>query len=105
MERFKGVWLNTHDVWVDARLVHPPLSPPQFKLLSLLYEQPGKIIPKSKMVSTILPDYEPSRVTSYAIDGLIQRLGKRLQQTQPKHDYIQVVRGQGLRLVQPDDEP
>jgi DNA-binding response OmpR family regulator len=42
-------------------------------------------------------------VSATAVDSLITRLRSRLQTTQPKRAYLEVIRGQGVRLNQADD--
>ena len=104
--RLHGVWIDSdaHEVWIDARLVQPPLSQAQFTLLALLYEQAGKIVSRAQLIAIVWPDVDPSGVSGEAVDGLIKRLRKRLRKTQPEREYIKVVRGHGLRLIQPDEE-
>ena len=43
-------------------------------------------------------DEEASGVSEQALDALVRRLRTRLQEFDPKHDYIVTVRGYGLRL-------
>lgn len=102
--RLTGIWLETEtrSVWVDALPVAPPLSVAQFTLLSLLYNATGGIVSREQIIATIWPEADPAGVSEEAVDGLIKRLRQRLRQTQPQQDYVQVVRGHGLRLLQPD---
>jgi len=104
--RLHGIWIdyNARQVWVDARLVQPSLSAAQFTLLSLLYQQAGKMVSRNQIIATVWPNVDPSGVSGEAVDGLIKRMRKRMRKTQPEHEYVKVVRGHGLRLVQPDEE-
>lgn len=101
--RLQGVWIDeaVQTVWVDARLVDPPLSPAQFTLLETLYQRADQIVSRDEIITAVWPDVDPSGVSKEAIDGLIKRLRQRLRQTQPKKEYIQVIRGHGLRLNRP----
>lgn len=101
--RLQGIWVDeaVGAVWVDARLVDPPLSPAQFALLHLLYERAGQIVPREEIITAVWPNADHSGVSREAVDGLIKRLRRRLRQTQPPQVYVEVVRGQGLRLNQP----
>ncbi len=103
--RLHGIWIdyNARQVWVDARLVQPGLSAAQFTLLSLLYQQAGNMVSRAQIIATVWPDVNPSGVSGEAVDGLIKRMRKRLRKTQPEREYVKVVRGHGLRLVQPDE--
>lgn len=98
--RLSGVWLDptARTVWVDARPVEPELSAAQFTLLNLLYDRIGQVITRDEIVRAVWPDADPTGVSEEAIDGLIKRLRSRLRATQPAHEYIEVLRGQGLRL-------
>jgi serine/threonine protein kinase len=100
--RLQGVWLDEklNTVWVDAHLVDPPLSPAQFALLSLLYAHMGQVVSRAEIVATVYPGLDAEGISSEAIDGLIKRLRQRLRQANPRQEYIEVVRGHGLRLLQ-----
>jgi len=100
--RMEGVWINpqTGAVWVDALLVKPPLSVIQHALLSLLYQAEGKIVSRESIVAHVWPDVDPGGISTDAVNGLIKRLRARLRDTQPDREYIEVLRGHGLRLVQ-----
>lgn len=99
--RLQGVWIDEKlkTVWVDANLVDPPLSPSQYALLALLYDRMGKIVTRAEIVTAVYPEADAGGISNDAIDGLIKRLRKRLRQTNPKQEYIEVVRGHGLRLT------
>jgi len=102
--RLNGVWLNeaAHEVWVDGERVEPPLSAAQLTLLALLYHSAGRVISRAQIVAAVWPDSNPAGVGEEAVDGLIKRLRTRLRATQPEREYLEVLRGHGLRLVQPD---
>lgn len=100
--KLSGVWIDEarRTFWVDGRLVSPPLSSSQFELLSLLYHEPGKILTRDAIVAAVWSSVQADGVSEEAIDGLIKRLRARLREAQPARDYIQVVRGQGVRLTE-----
>lgn len=102
--RLKGIWIDekTKAVWIDALPVQPPLSASQLKLLQILYDANGKIVPRDEIVANVWSEYDPETVTGEAVDGLIKRLRQRMRQAQPEHEYIQVIRGYGLRIVLPE---
>ncbi len=103
--RLHGIWIDysARQVWVDARLVKPSLSTAQLTLLTLLYEQAGNMVSRTQIIAAVWPDVDPSGVSGEAVDGLIKRMRKRLRKAQPEHEYVKVVRGHGLMLVQPDE--
>ncbi len=101
--RVNGIWIDeqAQAVWVDARLVEPPLSPAQLTLLGLLYRRAGQIVSRADIIAAVWPDDDPAGVSEEAVDGLIKRLRARLRETQPEREYVEVLRGHGLRLNQP----
>jgi pSer/pThr/pTyr-binding forkhead associated (FHA) protein len=95
-----GVWIDddAHTVWVDARPVDPPLSAAQYTLLKLLYDQSGQLVTREQIIRAVWPEADPTGVSEEAIDGLIKRLRARLREIPTRLEYIEVLRGQGLRL-------
>ncbi len=100
--RLRGVWLDpeARAVWVDARPVTPALSAAQFALLQLLYQAPGRVFSRAEVIAAVWPGVDPAGVSEEAVDGLIKRTRARLRETAA--DYVEVLRGQGLRLSQPE---
>ena len=88
-------------VWVNQQMVVPPLSAQQFKLLWLLYENVGQVISRANLVSTVWGDEQAAGVSDQALDALIRRLRDRLSTLDPSHQYIDTVRGHGVRLDNP----
>lgn len=85
-------------VWVADDEVLPPLSVSQFQLLELLYENEGRVVPRSLIIETIWGEQNAIEVSEQALDALVRRLRDRLAAVDPKHAYIITVRGHGLRL-------
>jgi pSer/pThr/pTyr-binding forkhead associated (FHA) protein len=85
-------------VWVADDEVLPPLSVSQFQLLELLYENEGRVVPRSIIIETIWGEENAIEVSEQALDALVRRLRDRLAAVDPKHAYIITVRGHGLRL-------
>ncbi len=88
-------------VWVNQQQVVPPLSAQQFKLLWLLYESQGQVISRADLVSTVWGEEQMAGVSDQALDALIRRLRDRLASLDPTHQYIDTVRGHGVRLDNP----
>jgi DNA-binding winged helix-turn-helix (wHTH) protein len=88
-------------VWVNQQQMVPPLSAQQFKLLWLLYENGGQVISRADLVAAVWGDEQASGVSDQALDALIRRLRDRLSALDPKQQYIDTVRGHGVRLDNP----
>ena len=88
-------------VWVNQQQIVPPLSAQQFKLLWLLYESHGQVVSRPDLVSAVWGDEQAAGVSDQALDALIRRLRDRLAALDPTHQYIDTVRGHGIRLDNP----
>ena len=88
-------------VWVNQQQLVPPLSAQQFKLLWLLYESQGQVIGRADLVAAVWGEEQSAGVSDQALDALIRRLRDRLASMDPGHQYIDTVRGHGVRLDNP----
>ncbi|MBM3126950.1 MAG: FHA domain-containing protein [Chloroflexi bacterium] len=88
-------------VWVNHLQVNPPLSAQQFKLLWKLYENQGQVLTRADLVTTVWGEDQVAGVSDQALDALIRRLRDRLAAMDPTHQYIDTVRGHGIRLDNP----
>ena len=88
-------------VWVNQQQLVPPLSAQQFKLLWLLYESHGQVVSRPDLVSAVWGDEQAAGVSDQALDALIRRLRDRIAALDPTHQYIDTVRGHGIRLDNP----
>jgi DNA-binding winged helix-turn-helix (wHTH) protein len=89
---------KSHQVWVNQQQIVPPLSAQQYKLLWMLYENQGQVISRSDLVSTVWGEDQVAGVSDQALDALIRRLRDRIAALDPTHQYIDSVRGHGVRL-------
>jgi DNA-binding response OmpR family regulator len=90
--------IQAHRVWIHDQEIDPPLSPPQFRLLELLYENPGRVVARDEIAKHVWPGTEGVGVSDQAIDALVRRLRDRLADIDPDYDFIMTVRGHGFRL-------
>jgi DNA-binding response OmpR family regulator len=100
IKKQSGIFLDkkSRRVWVGNKELTPPLSVPQFKLLEVIYETPGLVVPREELVSLIWVNEQSEGVSDQALDALIRRLRDRLAMLDPDFEYIVTVRGHGLRL-------
>ena len=90
--------IQAHRVWILDQDIEPPLSPPQFRLLELLYQTPERVVGRDEIANHVWPGTEGIGVSDQAIDALVRRLRDRLAEADPGHNYILTVRGHGFRL-------
>lgn len=88
-------------VWVNQQQITPPLSAQQFKLLWMLYENQGQVISRVDLVAAVWGEEQTAGVSDQALDALIRRLRDRLAALDPTHQFIDSVRGHGVRLENP----
>lgn len=93
--------LKSRRVWVNHQQLVPPLSAQQFKLLWLLYKNNGEVVSRPELVTEVWGDDQAAGVSDQALDALIRRLRDRLGSLDGTHQYIDTVRGHGIRLDNP----
>lgn len=96
----KGLYLDSarRTVSIGDKLLDPPLSSAQYRLLSTLYEAKGEVVSRDEIVQSVWPEAAGEGVTEQAIDALVRRLRERLSDLDAEHQYIVTVRGHGFRL-------
>jgi len=92
---------KSRQVWVNQQQLTPPLSAQQFRLLWMLYENQGQVISRSNLVALVWGEDQMAGVSDQALDALIRRLRDRLAAYDPTHQFIDTVRGHGIRLDNP----
>ena len=88
-------------VFIGDQELDPPLSPPQYRLLELLYINSGSVCTREAVVDTVWPETHGEGVSEQAIDALVRRLRDRLHEIDADHQYIVTMRGHGFRLENP----
>ncbi|MEA1978888.1 MAG: FHA domain-containing protein [Chloroflexota bacterium] len=92
--------VQAHRVWVNEQEIDPPLSPPQFRLLELLYKSSG-VVTRDEIASHVWPGTDGIGVSDQAIDALVRRLRDRIFEVDSEYKYVITVRGHGFRLENP----
>lgn len=85
-------------VWVAGQELDPALSLAQYRLLALLYQEPGRVYSRDDVVEAVWPEDERDGISEQAIDALARRLRERLAEVDPDTQYVVTVRGHGFRL-------
>jgi hypothetical protein len=99
-EAFQGLRMNVESkrVWVAGKELAPPLSLAQYRLLELLYQEPGRVYSRDEVVEAVWPEDDREGISEQAIDALARRLRERLAEFDPETQYVVTVRGHGFRL-------
>jgi DNA-binding response OmpR family regulator len=90
--------LESKRVWVAGQELDPPLSPAQYRLLELLYQDPGRVYSREEVVGAVWPEDDQEGISEQAIDALARRLRERLGEVDADTQYVVTVRGHGFRL-------
>jgi DNA-binding response OmpR family regulator len=98
VERRLRMDLESRRVWVAGAELAPPLSPAQYRLLELLYGEPGRVYSRDEVVEAVWPEDDRAGISEQAIDALARRLRERLAEANPSVQYVVTVRGHGFRL-------
>lgn len=98
--RLSGVWVDPESdaVWVDAARIEPPLSARQLALLQLLDAHIGEVVSRATIVDTVWADVAAEGVSDDAVSALVKRLRTRLRESPAGGEYVEVVKGRGVRL-------
>jgi predicted component of type VI protein secretion system len=87
----------THQVWINGKMLEPPLSAQQYRLLELMVGKPG-IISREEIVRVVWSDAAEVGVSEQSVDALMRRLRERLAELDPEHQYLVTMRGHGFRF-------
>lgn len=96
--------VRSRQVWVNGKLVDPPLSAMQFHILQILYNKQGQVVSRQELVNEAWGEEQAVGVSDQALDALLRRLRDRILETDPSQQYIITLRGHGLRLENPSPE-
>ena len=83
-------------IWIGEKELLPPLSVPQYKLITLLYHSENSAVTREEIVQKVWGEDEAVGVTEQALDALMRRLRTRLSKDDPTHEYITTIRGVGF---------
>jgi len=85
-------------VWIGDKELLPPLSVQQYKLLTVLYDSEGMVVPRDTIIHEVWGMDAAAGVTEQALDALVRRLRNRLKKKDPTHTYVSTIRGVGFQF-------
>jgi hypothetical protein len=97
VERGLRLETATHQVLIDGKLLDPPLSPQQYRLLELVAQSSG-VVSRDDIVRAVWPDAVDGAVSEQSIDALVRRLRERLAELDADRQYLVTMRGHGFRF-------
>ncbi len=90
---------NRREVWLNGKLLDPPLSSVQYNLVRLLLSQPGRVFSRDEIARQLWPHDERSGISDEAIDAVVKRVRERFAQIEPQQQIIVTVRAHGFKLA------
>jgi predicted component of type VI protein secretion system len=91
---------KSHRAWIGDEEILPPLSLAQFRLLHLLWTDPGRVFSREEVAVAVWPGDESEGISEQAIDAVVRRLRERLTDS-GADEFVVTVRGHGFRLMPP----
>ena len=89
--------LEAAEVRVNRQLVQ--LSSKEFALLSLLYQNRGKVCSKDEIGQVVWSEYQAEGVFEYQIENLVRRLRTKIENDPNSPELLITMRGLGYKLV------
>lgn len=92
--------ITTRQVFVDGKLLDPPLSVKQFDLLWYLYQSRGRVVSKDEIAQIVWPEAQ-GEVFDANIDRMVSRVRSRIEpENSDEPRFIATIRGYGYQMVQ-----
>lgn len=93
----KGLYLNqkTQKIWLDNRLLE--LTAMEYSLLTLFYNQPNTVLSRDQIMDHLRGT--DASIYSRAIDALVKRLRKKLNDETQNPRFIKTVWGRGYEFL------
>ena len=90
----------TNEIRKGGIVLSDSLTSSEFKLLKLLLENPDKIIERDEIIKAVWQDAKSTEgVTDQALDQLIFRLRKKIEEDPNNPRHLQTIKGRGIRFV------
>ena len=90
----------TNEIRKGNAVLSDSLTSSEFKLLKFLLENPDKIIEREEIIKSVWSDAKSIEgVTDQALDQLIFRLRKKIEEDPNNPKYLQTLKGRGIRFI------
>jgi hypothetical protein len=91
---------ETNEIMEGSEIITEKLSPSEFRLLRFFIQNPARVIEKDEIINAVWRDTQTQEgVTDQALDQIIYRLRKKIEQDPNNPTHIQTIKGKGYRFV------
>lgn len=92
---------ETNEVWQGKENLTDKLSPSEFKLLRYLIQNKEKVCEKEEIINAVWTDLQTQEgVTDQALDQIIYRVRKKIEEDPNSPIHVTTVKGRGYRFVE-----
>ncbi len=90
---------STNEISKGETSISDQLSSSEFKLLRFLIENAGRVCEKEEIINAVWKESKTQEgVTDQALDQIVYRLRKKVEEDPNNPQYIQTIKGRGLRF-------
>jgi len=91
---------NTKEILKGTNIISDLLSPQEYRLLKFLIENQGKIVERDEIIHAVWPETQVLEgISDEAIDQMVFRLRKKIEDEPNNPKHITTVKGHGLRFT------
>lgn len=93
---------NTKEIMKGENTISDLLSPQEYRLLRLLIENEGHLFERDEIIRSVWPDVKVLEgISDEAIDQLVYRLRKKIEDEPNNPKHVTTVKGRGFRFQNP----
>ena len=95
--RVGEITLNTISMSADKNGEEIPLTPTEFKILSLLMQNPGRVFTRTQIYESVMGEYYESDDNTIMVH--IAKIREKIEKDSKKPEYLLTVRGLGYKIA------
>lgn len=90
---------ETNEILIGEEIITERLSPSEFRLLRFFIQNPARVIEKDEIINAVWKDTQTQEgVTDQALDQIIYRLRKKIEDDPNNPTHIHTIKGKGYRF-------
>lgn len=90
---------DTRQITKGEEMLSDKLTGTEFKLLRYMIENQNRIIERDEIINSVWPTISIAGVTDQALDQLIFRLRKKIEENPNQPIHLQTIKGRGIRFT------